>query len=56
MYRNLMPKAEVMNVEWVQIKKDAGSKHELNSTMALELFQIKRRKADYCFELAVPEE
>ena len=55
MYRNLMPKIDVLNVEWVEIKTYSGSKHEFNSTTALELFQSKRLgSGDYCFELAVP--
>ena len=56
MDRNLMPKAEVMNVEWVEIKTYADSKYEFNSTAALELFQLKRKSSDYCFELAIPDE
>ena len=57
MYRNLMPKIDVLNVEWVEIKTFTGRKLKFNSTTALELFQSKRLgSGDYCFELAVPNE
>ena len=57
MSRNLMPKIDVLNVEWVEIKTYAGGKHKFNSTMALEMFQSKRLgSGNYCFELAVPNE
>ena len=55
--RNLMPKIDVLNVEWVEIKTFTGKKIEFNSTTALELFQSKRSgSGNYCFELAVPNE
>ena len=54
-YRNLMPKIDVLNVEWVEIKTFTGKKLKFNSTTALELFQSKRLgSGNYCFELAVP--
>ena len=52
-----MPKIDVLNIEWVEIKTYGGSKHKFNSTMALELFQSKRLgSGDHCFEMAVPNE
>ena len=55
-YRNVMPKIDVLNIEWVEIET---FERELvfNSTMALELFQTKRLGSlNYCFELAVPSQ
>ena len=52
-YRNLMPKIDALNIEWVEIET-FERELEFNSTMALELFQTKRLGSNYCFELAVP--
>ena len=54
-YRNLMPKIDVLNIEWIEIET-FERKLEFNSTMALELFQTKRLGSNYCFELAVPSQ
>ena len=54
-YRNLMPKIDVLNIEWVEIET-FERELEFNSTMALELFQTKRLGSNYCFELAVPSQ
>jgi hypothetical protein len=52
-----MPKIDVLNVEWVEIKTYAGGKHKFNSTTALKMFQSNRLgSGNYCFELDVPNE
>ena len=56
MCRNLMPKIDVLNIEYVEIKTFAGRKLEFNSSMALKLFQSKRLGSKHCFELAVTDE
>ena len=56
LYRNLMPKIEVLNIEWIQILS-YKKKFKFNSTSALELLKwtYKFKEERVCFQMIIPD-